>query len=85
MDDVKLNPIQATEWRDVKATAGAGFHHFFWSTANSYNADGFLATKNTDCWKDKVTSKAIPGISDAVLSMRRELDAEAKQQDQAET
>ena len=76
--NVKLNPIEATEWRDVKATAGAGFDDFFWSTANSYNADGFLATKYTDGGKDKVTPEAIPGISDAVLSMRRELDAEAR-------
>jgi peptide/nickel transport system substrate-binding protein len=71
---VELRPNEANKWRDIKATAGAGFADFFWSTANSYNAEGFLATKYTPGGKDKVTPAAIPNITDSILKMRRELD-----------
>jgi peptide/nickel transport system substrate-binding protein len=72
--NVELRPNEANKWRDIKATAGAGFSDFFWSTANSYNAEGFLATKYTPGGKDKVTPDAIPNITDSILRMRRELD-----------
>jgi len=65
---------EANAWRDLKASAGAGFDDFLWSTANSYNAEGFLATKYTTGGKDKVTPNAIPGITDSILRMRREVD-----------
>jgi peptide/nickel transport system substrate-binding protein len=65
---------EANAWRDLKATSGAGYDDFLWSTANSYNAEGFLATKYTPGGKDKVTPNAIPGITDSILKMRRELD-----------
>ena len=77
--NVSLKPIQNTEWTQVKGTAGAGFSDFFWGTANSYNSDGFLATKYTPGGKDRVTPDAIPGITDSILAMRRELDAKARQ------
>jgi peptide/nickel transport system substrate-binding protein len=76
--NVTLKPIEANEWREVKASAGGGFEDFLWSTANSYNADGFLATKYTPGGKDRVRPDAIPGITDSVLAMRREVDPEER-------
>jgi ABC-type transport system substrate-binding protein len=72
--NVELRPRPENEWRNLKASFGEGFQDFLWSTSNSYNADGYLATKYTPGGKDKVTPNAIPGITDSILRMRREMD-----------
>jgi len=72
--NVDIQPVEQNRWRDLKASAGAGFEDFLWSTANSYNAEGFLATKYTPGGKDKVAPDPIPNITDSILKMRRELD-----------
>ena len=72
--NVELKPRPENEWRTLKNSFAEGFQDFFWSTSNSYNADGYLATKYTPGGKDKVTPNAIPGITDSILRMRREMD-----------
>jgi peptide/nickel transport system substrate-binding protein len=71
---IELKPHDANSWRTLKESYGAGYDDLLWSTANSYNDDGFLATKYTTGGKDKVTFEAIPRITDDVLKMRREMD-----------
>ena len=70
--------IEANDWRQMKldGPSKAGYDGFFWHTANSFNDDGYLATKYTPSGRDRATDDAIPGISDKVLALRREFDAD---------
>lgn len=76
--NVELRPLEVNLWRELKDSYGEGFDDFLWSTSNSYNADGYLATKYTAGGKDKVMPDSLPGISEAILEMRRELDTQAR-------
>jgi ABC-type transport system substrate-binding protein len=68
--------IEANDWRQMKldGPTKAGYDGFFWHTANSFNDDGYLATKYTPSGRDRATDDAIPGITDKVLALRREFD-----------
>lgn len=70
--------VQENEWRELKDTGGAGYEGFLWHTANSYNDDGYLATKYTAGGRDRAAPGDIPSISDAVNQLRRELDNERR-------
>jgi ABC-type transport system substrate-binding protein len=70
--------VEANDWRQMKldGPSKAGYDGFFWHTANSFNDDGYLATKYTPSGRDRATDDAIPGITEKVLALRTEFDAE---------
>jgi ABC-type transport system substrate-binding protein len=76
--NIKDQAIEANDWRQMKldGPSKAGYDGFFWHTANSFNDDGYLATKYTPSGRDRATDEAIPGITEKVLALRTEFDAE---------
>jgi ABC-type transport system substrate-binding protein len=58
----------------MKNSGGATVDDFLWTTANSYNDDGYLATKYTSTGKDRVTPTEIPNITASVNRIRAERD-----------
>ncbi|HLF78963.1 MAG TPA: ABC transporter substrate-binding protein [Dehalococcoidia bacterium] len=72
----KLNrkAVPVTDWRNLKDSYGADFDDMFWSTANSYNDDGYLGTKYTSGGKDRVTPADLPEVAPQVIKARSERD-----------
>jgi len=78
--NIRDEAVEANDWRQMKldGPSVAGYDGFFWHTANSFNDDGYLATKYTPSGRDRATDDAIPGITDKVLALRQEFDQERK-------
>lgn len=75
---VTNKPVQENDWRSMKNSGGGNFDDFLWSTANSYNDDGYLATKYTPTGKDRVAPDEIPNITAQVNKIRLERDAKRR-------
>jgi ABC-type transport system substrate-binding protein len=77
--NVKHEVVQADPWRRLKTSFVAENDGFFWGTANSFNDDDYLVVKYTPSGRDRASSKEIPGITQQVLTLRREFDPAKKQ------
>jgi ABC-type transport system substrate-binding protein len=71
---IRLVPLTRQEWLDAKFSKGSGYQGFLGTTANSFNDDAFLSTKYTPAGRDTVSGKDLPGITDAILKARSEID-----------
>jgi len=76
--NVKDQVVQADEWRRLKTSFVVEREGFFWGTANSFNDDDYLVVKYTPTGRDHASGKEIPGITSAVLTLRKEFDANKK-------
>jgi peptide/nickel transport system substrate-binding protein len=66
-------------WRVYKESNGRAYDGIFSGTAFGYNDDSVLASKYTPTGRDNtLAGQAIPGITDAVIKIRNELDAKKR-------
>lgn len=76
--NIRDQAIQADPWRGLKTTFVAENDGFFWGTANSFNDDDYLVVKYTPTGRDRAAPKDIPGITQAVFTLRKEFDPAKK-------
>jgi peptide/nickel transport system substrate-binding protein len=76
--NIRNQAIEANDWRQIKLDGPTRYEGFFWHTANSFNDDGYLVAKYTPSGRDRATDKAIPGITDKILALRKEFDQKRK-------
>jgi ABC-type transport system substrate-binding protein len=64
----------STEWRRMKLSGGELYDGIFFNIAHGTNDDSWLVDKYTPFGTDTISKKPLPGITDAVMKIRGELD-----------
>jgi ABC-type transport system substrate-binding protein len=68
------NPLNEVDWRNWKVTGDTAYSGIFGGTSHGFNDDSLLVSKYTPNGTDKVSTKPIPGITEAVIKLQSELD-----------
>ena len=69
-----VNIISEAQHRDYQASIGGGFDGLWIQTNGGHNEEAWFINMYTPAGKFSISKEAIPGISDKVTKIRRELD-----------
>src|SRR5690606_3942169 len=78
--NVDPQALDEVTWREHKNSGDTAYSGIFAGTAHGSNDDSLLVSKYSPFGTDKVSTEPIPGITDEIETLRRELDVERRNQ-----